>query len=226
MYKIRWIINLIFILLLLFILIDLEVAKLIALLGVGHHTQPVTEVVFLQILLGQILQVSARQQMKTVLKVQATSTQRHYIISKANNLRPPNWVPYQNISVWINTPQNTSHGHSCTSKGVNRKLAVQGVLGVGNCWCQCHWWSLETTKGAASSWRGSVGWAGLVWILHLVALRCMSVPLPVSLNYPITYSLKVILTKREWGHTGSGTLAWDETLWVSVISFVHMFTAA
>lgn len=65
MYKIR-IINLIFIFLLLFILVDLEVAELVALLGVRHHTQPVTKVVFLQVLLCQILQVSAQQETKTV----------------------------------------------------------------------------------------------------------------------------------------------------------------
>ena len=61
MYKIRPIVNLIFILLFLFILVDLEVAQLIALLGVGHNAQPVTEIVLLQVLLGQIFQVSAKQ---------------------------------------------------------------------------------------------------------------------------------------------------------------------
>ena len=68
MYKIR-IINLIFIFLLLFILVDLEVAELVALLGVCHHTQPVTKVVFLQVLLCQILQVSAQQETRTVSAV-------------------------------------------------------------------------------------------------------------------------------------------------------------
>lgn len=42
---------------LLLILVDLEVAQLVALLGVSHHPQPVPEVVLLQILLGEILQV-------------------------------------------------------------------------------------------------------------------------------------------------------------------------
>lgn len=48
--------GLIFVLFLL-ILVDLEVAQLVALLGVGHHPQPVPQVVFLQVLLGQILKV-------------------------------------------------------------------------------------------------------------------------------------------------------------------------
>lgn len=47
-------------LLFLFVLVDLEVAQLVALLGVRHHPQPVPEVVLLQVLLGQILQVPAR----------------------------------------------------------------------------------------------------------------------------------------------------------------------
>lgn len=42
---------------LLLILVDLEVAQLVALLGVSHDPQPVPEVVLLQILLGEILQV-------------------------------------------------------------------------------------------------------------------------------------------------------------------------
>lgn len=48
--------DLIFILLLL-ILVDLEVAQFIALLGVRYYTQPVTQVVLLEILLGKIFQV-------------------------------------------------------------------------------------------------------------------------------------------------------------------------
>ena len=72
MYKIR-IINLIFIFLLLFILVDLEVAELVALLGVCHHTQPVTKVVFLQVLLCQILQVSAQQETKSPVKFEHTA---------------------------------------------------------------------------------------------------------------------------------------------------------
>lgn len=44
-------------LLLLFVLVDLEVAQLVALLGVSHHPQPVPEVVLLQILLGKIFQI-------------------------------------------------------------------------------------------------------------------------------------------------------------------------
>lgn len=45
-------------LLFLFILVDLEVAQLVALLGVSHDAQPVTKIVFLQVFLGQILKVS------------------------------------------------------------------------------------------------------------------------------------------------------------------------
>lgn len=53
--------GLIFILLLL-ILVDLEVAQLVALLGVGYNPQPVPEVVLFQIFLGEILQVPERDQ--------------------------------------------------------------------------------------------------------------------------------------------------------------------
>lgn len=66
MYKIRWNVNLIFIFLLLFILVDLEVAELVTLLGVCHNAQPVTKIILLKVLLGQILQVSAKQETKTV----------------------------------------------------------------------------------------------------------------------------------------------------------------
>lgn len=56
---------------LLFILIDLEVAQLVALLGVGHDPQPVPEVVLLQILLGKILQVPERneEEGKTIMEI-------------------------------------------------------------------------------------------------------------------------------------------------------------
>lgn len=49
-------------LLFLFVLVDLEVAQFVAFLGVRHDPQPVSEVVLLQVLLGQILQVPARTQ--------------------------------------------------------------------------------------------------------------------------------------------------------------------
>lgn len=49
-------------LLFLFILVDLEVAQLIALLGVGHNPQPVPEVVLLQIFLGKILQIPEKNE--------------------------------------------------------------------------------------------------------------------------------------------------------------------
>lgn len=52
--------SLIFVFLLLFILVDLEVAQLVALFGVGHDSQPVPEVVLFQVLLGEILQVPVR----------------------------------------------------------------------------------------------------------------------------------------------------------------------
>lgn len=58
MYKNVEIFSLILILFLLFILVDLEVPEFVAFLSVGHNAQPVTKIVLLQILLGQILQVS------------------------------------------------------------------------------------------------------------------------------------------------------------------------
>lgn len=45
--------------LLLLVLVDLEVAQLVALFAVSHDAQPVTEVVLLQVLLGQVLQIPA-----------------------------------------------------------------------------------------------------------------------------------------------------------------------
>ena len=44
--------------LLIVVVVDLEVSQLVAVLGVGNHTQPVPQVVFLQVLLGQILKVT------------------------------------------------------------------------------------------------------------------------------------------------------------------------
>ena len=41
-----------------FLVVDLEVSELVAVLGVGNHTQPVSQVVLLQVLLGEVLQVS------------------------------------------------------------------------------------------------------------------------------------------------------------------------
>merc|ERR1719228_286224 len=44
--------------LLIVVVIDLEVSQLVAVLGVGNHTQPVPQVVFLQVLLGEVLKVA------------------------------------------------------------------------------------------------------------------------------------------------------------------------
>ena len=41
-----------------FLVVNLEVSELVAVLGVGNHTQPVSQVVLLQVLLGEVLQVS------------------------------------------------------------------------------------------------------------------------------------------------------------------------
>merc|ERR1719219_2103264 len=40
------------------LIVDLEVSQLVAVLGAGDHTEPVPRVVLLQILLGEVLQVS------------------------------------------------------------------------------------------------------------------------------------------------------------------------
>merc|ERR550525_2233284 len=40
------------------LIVDLEVSELVAVLGASHHTQPVPQVVLLQILLGEVLEVS------------------------------------------------------------------------------------------------------------------------------------------------------------------------
>ena len=40
------------------LIVDLEVSELVAVLGVGNHSQPVSQVVLLQVLLGEVLQVS------------------------------------------------------------------------------------------------------------------------------------------------------------------------
>ena len=40
------------------LIVDLEVSELVAVLGVGYNTEPVPEVVLLQVLLGEVLQVS------------------------------------------------------------------------------------------------------------------------------------------------------------------------
>ena len=42
------------------LLADLEVAQLVRLLVRRHHPQPITQVVLLQVLLGEVLQVSGR----------------------------------------------------------------------------------------------------------------------------------------------------------------------
>lgn len=43
------------------VLADLEVSQLVSLLVRSHHSQPVTEVVFLQVLLGEVLQIPGTQ---------------------------------------------------------------------------------------------------------------------------------------------------------------------
>lgn len=53
---------LILVVVLLLVLVDLEVAQLVALLAVGHDAQPVSEVVLLQILFGEIFQIPAETQ--------------------------------------------------------------------------------------------------------------------------------------------------------------------
>merc|ERR1719433_1754600 len=47
--------------LLIVVVVDLEVSQLVAVLGVGNHTQPVPQIVFLQVLLGKVLQVALRE---------------------------------------------------------------------------------------------------------------------------------------------------------------------
>ena len=49
--------HLIIIFLLFLILVDLEVTQLVALLGVGHHSEPVSQVVLLQVLFSEVLQI-------------------------------------------------------------------------------------------------------------------------------------------------------------------------
>merc|ERR1712165_293188 len=50
--------DLLVVLFLLIVVVDLEVSQLVAVLGVGNHTQPVPQVVFLQVLLGEVLKVA------------------------------------------------------------------------------------------------------------------------------------------------------------------------
>lgn len=45
------------VLFLLLVLVDLEVAQLVALLAVGHYAQPITQVILLQVLFGEIFQI-------------------------------------------------------------------------------------------------------------------------------------------------------------------------
>jgi len=45
------------IILILFFIVDVEVSKFVAVLGVGNNSEPITEVVLLQIFLGKIFQV-------------------------------------------------------------------------------------------------------------------------------------------------------------------------
>ena len=44
--------------LLLFVVVDLEVTEFVRVLCSGHNTKPISEIVFLQVLLSQILQVA------------------------------------------------------------------------------------------------------------------------------------------------------------------------
>merc|ERR1719175_354599 len=44
--------------LLIVVVVDLEVSQLVAVLGVGNHTQPVPQVVLLQVLFGEVLKVA------------------------------------------------------------------------------------------------------------------------------------------------------------------------
>jgi uncharacterized integral membrane protein len=52
---------LILVFLLLFILVNLEVTQLVTLFAVGDNTQPVSEVVLLQIFFGEIFQIPAER---------------------------------------------------------------------------------------------------------------------------------------------------------------------
>merc|ERR1719195_1212205 len=44
--------------LLIVVVVDLEISQLVAVLGVGNHTQPIPQVVLLQVLLGKVLKVA------------------------------------------------------------------------------------------------------------------------------------------------------------------------
>lgn len=71
--------GLIFVLLLLLVLVDLEVAQLVALLGVGHDPQPVPEVVLFQILLGEVLQVPDRDEEEGETIIEILVKRRSYL---------------------------------------------------------------------------------------------------------------------------------------------------
>lgn len=56
--------SLILVLFLLLVLVDLEVAQFVALLGVRHDAQPVSQVVLLQVFFGEIFQVPLEKEDK------------------------------------------------------------------------------------------------------------------------------------------------------------------
>ena len=49
-----------------FLVVDLEVTELVGVLGGGDHTQPVPQVVLLQVLLGQVLEIPEYLQVKAL----------------------------------------------------------------------------------------------------------------------------------------------------------------
>ena len=72
--------------LLLFVVVDLEVTEFVRVLCSGHNTKPISEIVFLQVLLGQILQVALAEWYSGCKNHLVLFTAKSHILAKVTSL--------------------------------------------------------------------------------------------------------------------------------------------
>lgn len=73
--------SLILVLFLLLVLVDLEVAQFVALLGVCHDTQPVSQVILLQVLFSKVFQVPLEREIENAKRKSSIVNASHYYSS-------------------------------------------------------------------------------------------------------------------------------------------------
>merc|ERR1719461_1783400 len=141
-----------------FLIVDLEVSELVAVLGAGDHTQPVPQVVLLQILLGEVLQVSLGEgdvggegqlgllslHGELLAKVAGLAgnldaIQEVFLEISAVHDSVLNWVSAVNEELDLVLLPELLHTFTLSLQLLLARLLGRGLL---RCWCHCYKWGL------------------------------------------------------------------------------------